>query len=205
LTTISEFYINKTKTNGHNIKRRFIDCICDCGKACKVDFNNLHNGTTKSCGCLSREPKHLTHGYSHTRIHTIWRGMIQRCYNPKRTYYSNYGGRGITVCKRWLNHNGNGLSNFIKDMGLPPTDKHSLDRINSNGNYTKLNCKWSTQKEQCRNTRKNTLVVYNGENRYLWELCESLKLPKTLIWTRLRKGFSIDEAISTPKFKHLKK
>ena len=89
-----------------------------------------------------------THGMSRTRIYRTWQGMHERCYNSKRANHKNYGGRGVAVCERWHT-----FENFYADMGDKPSPKHSLDRINNDGDYCLDNCKWSTPQEQIRNQR----------------------------------------------------
>lgn len=78
----------------------------------------------------------------------VWVAMRQRCNNPNMPTYKHYGGRGIKVCKRWDSYD-----NFIEDMGYRPSDKHSLDRIDVNGDYEPSNCRWATQLEQVMNRR----------------------------------------------------
>jgi hypothetical protein len=91
-----------------------------------------------------------THGESHkTPEWAAWVGMRMRCCNPKHKDWKNWGGRGITVCERWLKY-----ENFLADVGRKPTSKHQLDRINNNGNYEPGNVKWSTQKEQMLTRRR---------------------------------------------------
>jgi len=114
-------------------------CRCDCGNETIVQGSNLKSGSVKSCGCLRRE-RLTKHGYAKNRkvakIYTIWVTMIQRCTNPNNKKYKNYGGRGIKVCKHWRK-----FENFLKDMGLPPTHKHQIDRINNDKGYRKSNCR----------------------------------------------------------------
>ena len=95
-----------------------------------------------------------THGMSGTPEYQAWIDMKHRCFNPNHKNYLDYGGRGITVCDRWLN-----LDNFLADMGTKPSPKHSLDRIDNNGDYSPKNCKWSTRVEQNNNTRYNRLIT----------------------------------------------
>ncbi len=90
------------------------------------------------------------HGMTRTKVYCAWVGMKMRCYDKNSTNFKYWGGRGITVCKRWINS----FENFYKDMGDPPTKTHSVDRINNNGNYTPKNCRWATKKEQVKNRRK---------------------------------------------------
>jgi hypothetical protein len=104
----------------------------------------------------ARQAKRLFTKHGHTANYKtsleywVWAGMIARCTNPKHTSYKNYGGRGITVCKRWLRS----FSAFIEDMGPKPTPQHTIDRKNNDGNYTKRNCRWATRSQQNLNRRK---------------------------------------------------
>lgn len=89
------------------------------------------------------------HNSTNSDEYKIWKGMKQRCNNPNNVAYNNYGGRGIKVCKGW----NESFSVFLKDMGLRPSKRHSIDRINVNGDYKPSNCRWTTRREQCRNQR----------------------------------------------------
>jgi len=125
-------------------------CRCDCGSEGIVVASKLRSGWSKSCGCLRRETtvkRNTKHGLSHTRAYQVWRNMKVRCFNPRYRDYSCYGGRGITVCERWLI-----LENFYADMGDPPPGM-SLDRIDPDGNYQPGNCRWATAAEQIANRR----------------------------------------------------
>jgi len=119
-------------------------CECTCGTLKEVRAVNLKNGTTISCGCVDKENK-LKHGKTHTRVYKVWLNMRQRCLNPNNKNYDRYGGRGITICDRWQI-----FENFLKDMGNP-LPKHSLDRIDNNGNYEPSNCRWTTADVQSYN------------------------------------------------------
>lgn len=141
-------------------------CICLCGTETVTTQKNLANGGTQSCGCIYDELfrknfiEHdtATHGLSKTPEYKTWKGMRYRCINPNEPNYKYYGGRGISVCKRWQT-----FENFISDMGKRPTPKHTIDRINNMGNYTPKNCKWSTHAEQMRNTRANRMFTHEGK------------------------------------------
>lgn len=132
-------------------------CSCLCGNTITVRAGPLRNGNTKSCGCLHKERcdsfgsimlhKHLTHGLSKHPTFRSWGAMKQRCLNKNHHAYSEYGGRGIGVCDRWLD-----FSNFVSDMGLRP-DGTSLDRVDNNGGYSPENCIWSNWTKQNRNKR----------------------------------------------------
>lgn len=158
--------------------RNYLDCVCDCGNAVKVRHDRFSNGWTKSCGCLwTAGPRPITHarksarGLSKTPLYRRWAAMVSRCKNPKSTRYARYGGRGITVCNRWLD-----FANFLEDMGPPPAGM-TLDRINNDGNYEPQNCRWATVKQQANNTSKNIRCVYEGRLVTLSELAVLVSVP----------------------------
>lgn len=133
------------------------NCICFCGKAVTVLAHSLTKGNTKSCGCWKREAPNgmTTHGHArgYKRSGTLrtYRAMITRCTNSSVLNFKDYGGRGITVCDRWLGPHG--FENFLADMGERP-EGLSIDRIENDGNYEPWNCRWATQLEQNRNRRR---------------------------------------------------
>ena len=131
-------------------------CKCDCGTEKILQRSNITCGRTTSCGCN----KYKTHGKSFAPEYIAWAGMIQRCNNPKAPHYFNYGERGITVCDRWLHS----FEDFYADMGDRPSDGHSIERKDVNGNYEPSNCVWATRFEQQRNIRvqKNNTTGVNG-------------------------------------------
>lgn len=135
--------------------------VCDCGTVKIVYGGNLRQGKSKSCGCwASTRFKEINkrHGMSRTPEHNTWSNIRTRCTNPNTHNYAIYGGRGIKVCERW-----DVFENFYEDMGPRPSDKHSIDRINPDGDYEPGNCRWATLVEQASNKRSNVLLELNGE------------------------------------------
>lgn len=178
-------------TSGGKPRRRVL-CKCDCGKLKSVDTSRLKRGSAKSCGCSTTrrslsvtDPKGLpTHGRSKTPEYRSWQGMIYRCFNPRKSGFSNYGGRGITVCQRWLES----FCNFLEDVGPRPSPAHSMDRIDTNGNYSPENCRWATSRVQNNNQRKTLMVEVDGTKMALSLACEKLGLSRQNCARRIRKG-----------------
>lgn len=190
--TVVEFYEVKKETS-------FWKCICDCGNPVVVRSYNLRSGITKSCGCFRYEKarKQMTvHGKTRTKVYRAWCGMINRCDETDPKYNFRYAFRGITVCDRWRNS----FVNFYNDMGDPPSQNHSLDRINNNGNYEPGNCRWATPKEQNLNTRRNVYIEFNGKRQTQEEWAQELNINVTTIWRRLGKGLSVEDVFYNGKF-----
>lgn len=172
-------------------------CKCDCGKEKMVLRSNLLSGAVTSCGCFQNElvrKRSKKHGKSHDRVYMIWADMKSRCFDNNRVEYERYGGRGISVCDKWKNS----FKAFYDDMGDPPGDDYSIDRIDNNGNYEPGNCRWATTTQQSRNRRNCIVVEYEGEKMCVAELAEKIGKSATLIRSRLKSGWCLDEAINTP-------
>ena len=123
--------------------------------------------------------------------------MIQRCTNPKSAKWSNYGGRGIKVCRRWCGPNG--FVQFIIDMGEPPSNEHSIERKNNDGNYTPNNCVWALRTKQMRNRRNNRELAYNGKTKLLIEWAEEFNIPYKELHRRIvSRGWDTEAALTTP-------
>jgi len=139
--------LNRAPNNKHGHIRW--NCLCICGNKSSVSSWQLINERTRSCGCLQREyaRSKKSHGMAGSIEHRIWLGMKSRCYYKKNIRYHRYGGRGITVCDRWLDS----FENFFDDMGEKTSDKHSIDRRDNDGNYEPSNCRWATVKQQAEN------------------------------------------------------
>lgn len=159
-------------------------CICDCGVEKIIRGQSLRRGDTRSCGCLQLEwAKSCIHGLSDTRVYTAWEHMIARCLNKRHKNYRNYGGRGITVCKRWR-----AFENFYKDMGEKPENK-VLDRINNNSGYRPSNCRWATFKQSASNTRRNIHIKIHGKTKTISEWSRVSGINHETIRSRLIRGY----------------
>jgi hypothetical protein len=172
-------------------------CLCECGNEKDIRQQSLESGDTQSCGCLCTGA--IKHGMCYTKVYKAWSSMKHRCFNPDSKHYHNYGGRGIKVCDRWLES----FENFYEDMGEPPSAKHSLERLDVNGNYEPNNCTWATVLEQARNRRDNIRIEYGGELLVLSEVYKRLDyIHPTVILPvfsdRIYKKWSIEKASKTP-------
>lgn len=139
-----------------NSRTSMWSCLCECGNIKDYSRTALVSGQTQSCGCLQKElvAKRMTkHGLADNPLYNTWRGMIDRCYNPACYQFTNYGGRGITVCDRWRCEAG--LVNFIQDMGDKPDEAFSIDRIDNDKGYSPENCHWISSRNQMLNTRRS--------------------------------------------------
>ena len=184
--------IGTTKDN-----RALWECLCDCGNTKEVVTKHLKNNHVKSCGCLvsktaiNRVTKHgqaasKTKNTKATPEFSAWQNMKARCYNKKNKFYSGWGGRGITVCERWLNS----FENFFADMGKKPSPLHSLDRYpnNDTGNYEPTNCRWGTDEQQTRNTRRNVFYEYKGEKLIIGDWAKRIGRKRGFIQYHLNQG-----------------
>lgn len=167
-------------------------CQCDCGNVVYRKHQDLIHSKEPSCGCYLKEGIRRKHGKSNTSIFHIWSNMIRRCHDPKNRAYSNYGGRGIKVCDRWLHS----FENFLADMGERPSKEYSIDRIDNSGDYCPENCRWATIKQQANNTRRNINITHNGVSHTLTEWCEILNVDNRKAHRRYQSGLSFREIFS---------
>lgn len=193
-------YTGEKASNG----QKRITCVCDCGNYVHAAVANVRRGATTSCGCrrsevcAARNVENQTHGASVggkvTREYAAWQAMKNRC-DPRHVFYRHYGGRGITICARWLES----FENFLADVGPRPSPAHSLDRINNDGNYEPSNVRWATQTEQVRNRRGMKLYEFKGERLVLPEIAARTGVPCDRLRQRIiRYGWTLAEAVSTP-------
>ena len=134
-------------------------CKCRCGKTKTLSYSSLRrvNKKPKSCGCIATESAVKTHGLSKSKEYASWSAMKNRCYYEKNIQFKDWGGRGITVCDRWLGEDG--FINFYTDMGPKPTQRHSIDRKDNDKGYSPENCRWATMTEQCQNRKTSRIIL----------------------------------------------
>ncbi len=180
-----------------SLKRR-VRCQCTCGNQIVCLLSNLQCGHVTSCGCFARESssaRNSRHRLRHSLEYPVWVHMKQRCRDKHIPEFPDYGGRGITVCGRWLHS----FENFLADMGPRPSLSHSIDRIDNDGPYSPDNCRWATLKEQNRNKRTNHLLEFNGQIRNISEWAEIVQIPAGSIARRIKNGWSVMRALTAPR------
>jgi hypothetical protein len=207
LTTLGpKFALPKGKKG---LQKYFQVCQCTCGAFAVYLRNYLVGGHTKSCGCLRGDTIksiNTLHGLADTREHAQWLGMLNRCHKPNNKAYPEYGGRGIRVCGRWREPNGQGFINFISDVGPRPSLQHSIDRIDNDGHYCPENCRWATREEQGRNKRNNRMLTAFGKTQCMADWLDEMDMDRSALNNRLRLGWSVEKALSYPmRSKHGKK
>lgn len=172
-------------------------CRCDCGAECVARGSKLRQGKKRSCGRKGCYSKLIINEVAAEEL-KIWQSMQNRCYNKRDSGYRLYGKRGIKMCPQWKNN----FAQFISDMRPRPSSKHSVDRYpNNDGNYEPGNCRWATQKEQMRNTRKTVFVEFDGQRQPLVALAEQFGLTRRMVFRRLERGWSLEDALLTPSTK----
>jgi hypothetical protein len=170
------------------------ECLCSCGKKKAIRRASLRNGNSKSCGCANTEAttnRNYSHRESKNPVYQTYAKMIQRCENRKCKNYVDYGGRGIRVCEEWRKD----FLSFLAYIGPRPSNLHTVDRIDNNGNYEPGNVKWSTRREQNRNKRNNVVVEIDGKPILLIDAAERYGIPYGTVASRLRYGWTVDRAL----------
>lgn len=165
---------------------------CDCGTVAEVSAPNLL--FSESCGCMQSEAASrakTVHGGAsrkcgETRTYRIWKSMKSRCLCKGASAFYKYGGRGISICPEWADS----YERFLADMGECPSDKHSIERNNVNGDYEPLNCRWATAIEQANNTRRTRFIEVDGEKVPLSQLARTLGVPPTRLMRQIASGWT---------------
>ncbi len=178
-------------------RRASWECQCQCGSVKVIAGYSLRGGLTKSCGCL----RHESPGRPGCPVrreylaeYGVWNSMMNRCGSIFNRNYHRYGGRGITVCERWLE-----FENFALDMGHRPSHRHTLDRVNNERGYSPENCQWRTYQDQARNTRRNRMVTFRGETLCVAAWADRTGIPGQVIRKRIVEHlWSIEDALTVP-------
>lgn len=123
-----------------------------------------------------------------------WIDIKRRCQNPNFKHYKYYGGRGITICENWRND----FAVFLADVGPRPTSKHTIERIENNGNYEPSNVRWATRGEQAANRCSTHFVVVDGKSITVRDACHKLGLDTKLVSGRIYRGWSPEKALTYP-------
>ncbi len=172
--------------SGHTY--RVLLCQCACGTVGWRRAGHVRVGKGGRCrSCANKR-----HGFSGTREYAAWYAMLHRCNNPKNAQYAHYGGRGITVCKRW-----HSFDLFLKDMGACP-EGLTLERTRNDCAYTPDNCKWATRAEQAVNRRCTVWLTALGKTQHLSAWAREVGIRADTLRLRLKRGWSPEKTLTQP-------
>lgn len=170
------------KTDRYEGSHRQWKCSCDCGGEVLEGLYRLRHGLRRSCGCLRGAPTHKESIVGEkTPEYRTWAAMKSRCLNAKNKSFPRYGGRGITVCADWVEY-----ENFLRDMGRRPSLSHSLERIDNDRGYSRENCRWATQLEQCFNRSNTVRIEVSGKTKALSQWAKDIGVDRTTIKNRAK-------------------
>lgn len=193
-------------------KQTWWKCLCDCGNEKVISGGVLRQGKVKSCGCVYLATRSEVarksiakekHGDSFSRLYFVWNDIKSRCNNPNDISFKHYGGRGISVCDEWKNDY-IAFKKWSNENGYDENatrGKCTIDRINKDGNYCPENCRWVGMKIQSNNRRNTPILTINGETAPLTEWAEKTGLPRSLLYSRYKRGWTGPELIS-PQDQH---
>lgn len=187
LTVIARIYKNNLKVHWK--------CKCECGRIVIRTSGSLSTSIFRKSdsSCHSKEckrPQSKKLGFYYPKEYQIWSNMKERCFNPKDSRYSSYGGRGISISKSWLN-----FENFFRDMGSKPL-KHSIDRIDNNRGYSKENCRWTDGFVQANNTRKNKFLTFKGKKLTISQWSREIGMCRHKLAQRVRAGWPVSRCLA---------
>lgn len=184
--------------------------ICEtCGKEFKIRVSDVNRGRGRFCGKRCARMGNNNPAYKHgnasksgfTKEYKTWAGIKRRTTSDRDQNSPYYFGRGIKMCDRWFNS----FENFLADMGKAPSPSHSIDRIDNDGDYTPENCRWATRAEQMINMRSNRWLTLNEVTKTQEEWGRVTGLGGLTILKRLKRGWSVEKALTTPKLISTKK
>lgn len=194
-------YLTAVKYAGFINGRSGWVCKCDCGNEITAPAHDLLAGKYTSCGCKKKDRignLNKTHGLSKTILYKKWQGMLRRCRDTKYNEFDRYGGRGITVCDEWKTFEP--FRDWAVENGF--SEGLSLERKDIDGNYCPENCEWIPLSKQSWNTSQTIWVELDGEKMPLMRACEIYKMPRRMVYWRIRNGWNIKDALTTPKKKN---
>lgn len=179
---------------GSDGRRTLWKVVCDCGRTQIISATEFMKGRTKSCGCLTKQmlsEQMKTHGMSRHPAYAVWRSMCQRCLSPTHAAYPRYGGRGISVCSRWLM-----FAQFWEDMGATYQPGLTLERRDNNRSYSPENCVWATYKEQCNNKRNSIRFPTPTGALTISEAMAVSGLSRSTLYYRLKNKWPTEKLLS---------
>lgn len=180
--------IREVERDKHN--KRVWECVCNCGDTYFISQQNLCSGKSKRCrNCYRDVLKNLPKREDH-RLYSTWKSMLNRCLNKNNRNYKNYGGRGIEVCKEWLD-----FEKFIEDMMPTFREGLTLDRVDVNGNYNLDNCRWADINQQSNNKVNSLSILFEGEYYTEANLARKTGVKRTTIQSRRNKGYTPFEMV----------
>lgn len=174
---------------------RLVDVVCDCGTKKRVAGRGLRKSHTTSCGCAHRDAA-STHGVSSHPLYPVWSSMIGRCYREASQSFRWYGARGIRVCEQWRDSPESFISWAVSNGWRPGLQ---IDRIDNDGDYSPLNCRFVTSQKNGNNKSNNSKILVYGELLTLSEASRKYRLPYDVLIQRIRKlGWDAERAVSQP-------
>lgn len=195
--TFGRLYVSSRHIENNKHGKAMFNCVCSCGSAVTASGTDISTGNTRSCGCLKDEKAKARMTRHGNRYHPMWmryKAMLDRCYKESNDQYRNYGARGITVCERWVNS----FDDYVNDLGFPPSENHTIDRVDNNLGYSPENCRWATKKDQSVNRRVTKIVTVGGVSMSLADWSKSLGLKKSAVYGRIRNGWDVVRAVTHP-------
>ncbi len=189
--------IQQYKNNKKSGFKYYFLCKCECGNKKIVESYLLISGQTKSCGCINKSQCakiNYKHGLCNIPLYRVWIDIKSRCLNSRQKNYKHYGARGIKVCDEWKN---DFLIFYKWSIENGYKEGLTIDRIDTNGNYEPINCRWISQKEQCNNKRNNCIVQYKDKSLTVKEWSEVLNIKYITLKKRLDRGWNIEKALFT--------
>lgn len=192
-------YLTVLKDLPNKNGKRYVLCKCICGKEIGVYKSTLTQGLKKSCGCRKYENHpYLRSGSRKDALYRIYASIKNRCLNTKTPRYIDYGGRGIKICKEWLDDYSN-FHDWAFCNGYSDGKNLSIERKDVNGNYCPENCCWIPKPEQNRNKRNSHFITLNGKTMILADWCRELGISSSLVVHRIKDlGMSEEKALMTP-------